>query len=187
MYFFFPGTLSRNMPHDRRSFLRASALAATGSVATLAGCSSASDDDSPAFLPSEPDYGGWFDGVQNYEGTRDYTGQGEVTVAVGVPAGDGTDFAFGPPAIAVSPVTTVRWEWTGEGGSHNVVGFEPRDPQNLPSAGDVVAADADYESPWHHEAGATFSHQFEETGVSRYFCEAHRELGMRGAVYVTRQ
>ncbi|MFC7166493.1 halocyanin domain-containing protein [Halospeciosus flavus] len=157
------------MSRDRRSFLRTSALVATGGVATLAGCSSDATD-SPPTLPSEPDYGGWFDGVENDEGTRDYTGQGEVTVEVGVPAGDGTDFAFGPPAIAVSPVTTVRWEWTGEGGSH-----------------DVVAADGSFRSPWHHEAGATFSHQFEETGLVRYYCEAHRELGMRGAVYVTRQ
>jgi len=62
-------------------------------------------------------YDGWLDDVDNYDGTHDYTGQDEVTVAVG--AVDG--LKFGPAAILIDPGTTVVWEWTGEGGAHNVV------------------------------------------------------------------
>jgi len=44
-------------------------------------------------------YDGWLDDVDNYDGTHDYTGQDEVTVAVG--AVDG--LKFGPAAILIDP------------------------------------------------------------------------------------
>jgi len=64
----------------------------------------------------EPNYDGFFDDVSNYDGTVDMRDADEVTVNVG--ANDG--LSFGPAAVAVSSGTTVVWEWTGQGGDHNV-------------------------------------------------------------------
>lgn len=116
--------------------------------------------------PTEPDYGGWFDDVSNYETTVDRTGQQEVTVAVGAEGNNG-NLAFNPPAVRVDPGTTVVWEWTGEGGTHN-----------------VASEDDSFESEMTNEAGYTFEHTFEAAGVSKYACVPHEQMGMKGAVVV---
>jgi len=115
---------------------------------------------------AEPDYDGWFDGVANYDGTVDQRGSDEVTVDVGVDNG-GDPYGFGPAAVRISPGSTVVWEWTGRGSSHN-----------------VVAEDGSFESDLAAEAGFTFSHTFEEAGVYRYVCTPHQSLGMKGAIVV---
>ncbi|MBP1987052.1 halocyanin domain-containing protein [Halolamina salifodinae] len=115
---------------------------------------------------AEPDYDGWFDGVENYDSTVDRRGQSEVTVDVGVDNG-GDPYGFGPPAVRIDPGATVVWEWTGRGSSHN-----------------VVAEDGSFESDLAAEEGHTFSHTFEEKGVYRYVCTPHRSLGMKGAIVV---
>jgi len=148
-----------NRSTDRRAFLRRTATG-IGAAATIG---LASDT---AAAQSEPDYGGWFDGVSNYEGTYDYTGQSEVTVAVGSEANGGY-YGFNPAAIRVDPGTTVVWEWTGEGNSHN-----------------VVAEDGSFESELYSAPGETFEHTFESEGTYKYYCDPHRSLGMLGAVVV---
>jgi halocyanin-like protein len=115
------------------------------------------------YLSEEPNYDGWFDGVSNYEGTVDRTDADEVTVEVG--AADG--LSFGPAAVAVAPGTTVVWEWTGEGGGHN-----------------VSHSDGAFESETVSESGHTFEHTFEESGVHTYVCTPHEAVGMKGAVSV---
>lgn len=115
---------------------------------------------------TEPDYGGWFDDVENFDGTEDATGQEEVRIAVGAP-GTGGDFAFEPAAVRVDPGTTVVWEWTGEGGQHNVYD-------------DGVG----YESPMYSDAGATYALTFDGEGISKYACAPHESMGMKGAVVV---
>ncbi|SMO69779.1 halocyanin domain-containing protein [Halorubrum cibi] len=115
------------------------------------------------YLSEEPNYDGWFEGVGNYEATVDRTDADEVTVEVG--AADG--LSFGPAAVAVTPGTTVVWEWTGEGGDHN-----------------VSEVDGAFESETVGEAGHTFEHAFEESGVHTYVCTPHEAVGMKGAVYV---
>jgi len=115
------------------------------------------------------DFDGWFDDVSNFDGVVDRRGQSEVTVEVGAQGNDG-DFAFSPAAIRVDPGTTVTWEWTGEGGGHNVVAEE--------------GTDYSYESELVSEAGHTFEHTFEQEGVSKYYCTPHRSLGMKAAVVV---
>jgi halocyanin-like protein len=105
--------------------------------------------------------------VSNYDGVHDMTGQSEVTVDVGVEANQGA-YGFGPGAIQVDPGTTVIWEWTGEGGMHNV----------------VAESGGDYSSELSQEAGYTFEHVFESGGVSKYFCQPHKALGMKGVVVV---
>ena len=59
--------------------------------------------------------------------------------------------AFSPAAIQVDSGTTVTWEWTGEGGAHN-----------------VVHEDGEFESDLQEEDGATFEHTFEEEGNFLY-------------------
>ncbi|KAB1188815.1 MULTISPECIES: halocyanin domain-containing protein [Haloferax] len=161
---------------SRRTFLRATAGAS--GIALLAGCTGASagsDDEtggdtdgseSPAPDREMPDFDGWFDRTRNYDGVHDKTGESEVTVAVGAD-GNGGGFAFGPAAIKVSPGTTVVWEWTGNGGTHNVLHRE-----------------GEFESELTALEGTTFEHTFEETGEYRYVCVPHETLGMVGIVVV---
>lgn len=103
-------------------------------------------------------------GVDNYDGVEDHTGADEVTVDVG--AGE-NGLRFAPPAIRISPGTTVAWEWTGEGGEHN-----------------VAEVDGAFASEQTDEAGHTFERTFEEPGEVRYVCDPHAAAGMRGAVVV---
>ena len=113
-----------------------------------------------------PDFGGWFENVGNYDGVVDATGKSEVKVRVGSQANGGY-FGFKPPAVRVSSGTTVVWEWTGKGGSHN-----------------VVAADGSFQSKLVVDEGHTFEHTFESSGTVRYYCQPHETVGMKGAVVV---
>lgn len=180
---------------DRRTVLRASGLAAVGGLTGLAGCSGGSggsgtdggsggdagsgeDTETAEPTPSPTEAGdsggasgsasfdGWFDDVDNYDGVIDETGADEVTVEVGTEANGGY-YGFGPAAVRVSAGTTVSWEWTGQGSSHN-----------------VVAEDGSFESELVAEAGHTFSHTFESTGTTKYVCVPHEALGMKGVVVV---
>jgi halocyanin-like protein len=149
---------------ERRAFLAALSVGATG----LAGCLGGSGAQSSAGGSggSSGEYGGWFDGVGNYDGTVDRTGQEQVTVEVGTQA-NGGGFGFGPAAVEVSRGTTVVWEWTGAGGSHN-----------------VVAEDGSFQSEYATRQGHTFEYTFEETGTYTYYCKPHINMGMKGAVRV---
>ncbi|MDL5360723.1 halocyanin domain-containing protein [Halalkalicoccus sp. NIPERK01] len=154
-------------PFDRRTVLRAAgALVAVGGLAGCTDDGSGGDEPDYETVPDEeePDYGGWLDAAETYDGTADFRGENEVTVAVG--AGS-RGYSFSPAAIMVDPGTTVVWEWTGNGGGHN-----------------VAEEDGVYESPIETEEGHTFEHAFEESGVSRYTCIPHDQQGMRGAVSV---
>jgi halocyanin-like protein len=111
-------------------------------------------------------FDGWFDDVSNYDGVLDATGRDAVTVDVGVEGNQGA-FAFGPAAVRVDAGTTVTWEWTGNGGVHN-----------------VAAEDGSFESETVEEAGYTFEQTFETAGEVRYVCTPHRSLGMKGIVVV---
>jgi halocyanin-like protein len=113
-----------------------------------------------------PDYGDWFADVDTFEGTTDATGRSEVRIAVGADGNNGY-YAFDPPAVRVDPGTTVVWEWSGRGDSHN-----------------VVAEDGSFGSELTNEAGFTFEQTFDERGVHRYVCVPHRTMGMKGAVVV---
>ncbi|SDX66589.1 halocyanin domain-containing protein [Halopenitus persicus] len=165
---------------DRRTYL--SATAAVGAT-LLAGCSGGGNGNGGGnggnggggnggngngggneYLSEEPNYDGWFDDVSNYEGqTLDRRDADSVTVDVG--AGDGLQFA--PPAVAVSTGTTVTWEWTGQGGQHN-----------------VAAEDGSFESEQTNEEGHTFEHTFESAGTYTYICTPHEAVGMKGAIVV---
>jgi len=109
-------------------------------------------------------YDEWLSNVPNYDGSvADRTGDDSVTVAVG--AGNG--LFFDPPAVRVTTGTTVVWEWTGQGGQHN-----------------VVEESRAFESELATTAGTTFERTFDEPGVVRYVCVPHQAVGMKGVVEV---
>jgi halocyanin-like protein len=144
---------------SRRGFLRTTAGGvAAGAALTAAGGAAAQ---------SGEDFDGYLSDTGNYDGTVvDERGADQVTVDVGA-SGNNGPFAFEPAAVRVDPGAEVVWEWTGEGGQHNVVdeagGFES----------DLTA-----------EAGFTYSRTVDEPGVTKYFCAPHKSLGMKGVVVV---
>lgn len=147
-----PARRSQATGTGRRAFLGTVA----GSLVALAGCLSSGSGDDASFDD-------WLEGANGYDGMADRTGTDETTVQVG--AGGG--LAFAPAAIEVDVGTTVVWEWTGRGSSHN-----------------VVERDGAFESEYYGAEGETFSHTFEEAGEFAYFCTPHRGQGMRGGVAV---
>lgn len=150
-------------------------MTAAVGITAVAGCTGDTDaeatengdsnggDDGGEFLENEPEYDGWFDDVDNYEGTVDARTQATVEVLTGSEGG----LAYTPPAVAISTGTTVVWEWTGEGGDHN-----------------VSAEDGSFESETTGDDGFQFEHTFEEPGIYEYVCTPHEALGMKGAIYV---
>ncbi|WP_193767617.1 halocyanin domain-containing protein [Halorientalis pallida] len=171
----------------RRSLLaRCGQVTAAGALLGVAGCVDRSasgsggetdtepETDEPAATPTaegaaggRPDFGGWLDDANGFDGeVMDATGQETVTVTVG--AGEDA-FAFDPPAVHVDSGTTVEFEWTGEGGAHDVVSAEsgPLD------SGSAVGGE-----------GVHYEHTFEEDGVFDYTCLPHQSIGMLGSVVV---
>ena len=116
----------------------------------------------------EADLDEWFADDDTYDGVQDMTGEDEVEVLVGAEGNEGNN-AYDPSAIEIDPGTTVIWEWTGEGGAHNVVD---------------EADDPEFESELVDEEGFTFEHTFDDEGTYRYVCEPHIAQGMVGAVVV---
>lgn len=103
-----------------------------------------------------------------YEGEAvDETGSSEVSISVG----GGEGLAFDPPAVLVDPGTTITWEWTGEGGQHNVESDEN-------SATEFRSGETQ------QGADITFSQTF-ESGNQLYYCNPHQAVGMYGAVIVS--
>ena len=142
----------------RRDLLRAAGGGAAATAAVAAG---------PGVASAQPAFGGWMSDVGNYGEVVDATGRDEVTVTVGA-EGNGGAFAFEPAAVQIDPGTTIVWEWTGEGGQHNVVAREG----------------ADFESELTTEAGFRFSQSPDSEGVITYYCQPHQQLGMKGVVVV---
>ncbi len=150
---------------SRRAFLKGTAGAALGS-AVLAGTASAQETAKSDSKTAGSGLKTWFANTDNATKVVDKRGESEVTVEVGV-EGNGGSFAFGPAAVRIDPGTRVVWEWTGKGGSHN-----------------VVAEDGSFESDTYGVRGKTFEHTPSEAGVVKYACAPHKPMGMKGALVV---
>lgn len=171
---------------SRRSFVVAAGAAG---LTALAGCSDGESTPEPTSTPTEEptatptptegetgaaarltDFLRLEPAADNFDGTvEDMTGMDTVTVQVGA-EGNGGNFAFSPPAIRISAGTTVRWEWTGEGGLHNV--------------DSVDASDFEFTNGDPKESGDPYTQSFDDTGVGLYECDPHESLGMKGGFVV---
>jgi halocyanin-like protein len=110
----------------------------------------------------------WFQDTTNYGGGyEDLRNEAPVQVRVGTPANSG-NFGFDPVAVRIEAGTTVEWQWTGQGGAHNVVDQQNTFRSGAPESG----------------GGITYTHTFDETGWYRYKCTNHETFGMVGAVFV---
>jgi halocyanin-like protein len=161
---------------NRREFLR-TAGGVTAAGAAAAGPAAAQENgsgDGGGGQQGPIDYGDWFGDVPYWDGdgsTVDATGQEEVSVTVGGNPNGG--YSFIPAAIHVDPGTTVLWEWSGEGGAHNVVSRDVPDGAESFDSGNPVSTE-----------GTTFEHAFETDGIHTYYCNPHLGQGMKGAVAV---
>jgi halocyanin-like protein len=168
--------------YSRRTLLRTAGVAAAGVVAGCGGGESTTEDtdqpdDSPSPEPTPadttteaqepPSVDEFLSETDNYDSIVDRTGSEAVTVDVGVEA-NSAYYGFGPAAIRIDTGTTVTWEWTGQGSTHNV----------------VTRHGADFASEQMSEAGATYERTFDEPGTILYVCVPHEGIGMKGAVVV---
>jgi serine/threonine-protein kinase len=172
---------------DRRTFLAAAGV--TASTIALAGCSGGDGGDGGDGDGGNGDGGDGDGGMDNgdtsvpdevdsylseedanlYEGeAADETGSDSVSIAVG--AGD-VGLAYDPACVRVDSGTEVTWEWTGEGGAHNVVSTDNSATEF--NSGEAVDSDSE-----------TFSQTFDSAGNQLYYCTPHRANGKVGAVIV---
>ena len=151
----------------RRRFLRTAA--ASGAVAGATGTAAAAEGGEGGEGGAlEPDFDGYLAGVDG--GYEDLRGNDEVTVTVGADGNQGPN-AFSPAGIWIDVGTTVLFEWTGNG-SHNVIAEEG--PADLNSGGPTGDSGVQYE----------FTFEESHAGITKYFCEPHESLGMKGGIAV---
>ncbi|MEA1931892.1 MAG: halocyanin domain-containing protein [Euryarchaeota archaeon] len=110
----------------------------------------------------------WVVHSSNFDGEiTDRTDAETASVTVGA-EGNGSNLAFSPPVLRISPDTTVTWEWSAESPSATV-SFEDSDIDSGEPTSDT---------------DTTFEHTFDETGIYRYASLPHKSIGMRGAIIV---
>ncbi|TKX74031.1 halocyanin domain-containing protein [Halorubrum sp. GN11_10-6_MGM] len=148
---------------SRRAFMRTAggAAAAAGAATATAGTAAAQE--------VAPD---WPSGAEGNVGSyTDARGQDSVTISVG--AGD-QGLAFDPTLVWVDEGTTIVWEWTGNGGDHNVQTVDGGGPASLDSGSPVG------------EEGNTYEYETsgEDAGITHYHCVPHTAVGMHGGIAV---
>lgn len=156
----------------RRRFLVGAGIATS---VGLAGCASA-----PGSESEQHDHDGNRSGADNetHAESHDAALEGpsaSASVSM-VSADDGTHFE--PHVVWVEQGGTVTWEL--ESGSHTTTAYAADNdaPQRIPDSAEP------WDSGTMSEAGETFDHTFETTGVYDYFCVPHEATGMIGSVIV---
>lgn len=152
---------------NRRDF-----VCSAGGATAAAAAGSAASPSVVAQAEARPDFSGFLDSVDG--GYEDYRGEQEVRINVGA-SGNGGNFAFSPAGVWIDEGTTVIWEWTGEGGAHNVRTFSDSPLDNVHDLNSGSSAGG---------SDITYEHTFEEGGFTGYFCKPHEGLSMFGAVAV---
>ena len=117
-----------------------------------------------------PDFGSYLSDANGFDESSIQDARGEDSVTVQVGAGDG--LAFDPAAVWVDVGATITWEWTGEGGAHNVVAEEG--PAELESGDPVDSEGETYE----------FEATEDAAGITNYKCNPHEGQGMKGGIAV---
>jgi len=148
----------------RREFVRTAGGATAVAAAGAGAAGTAAAQEQQPVWPSGVTSG-------NLGSYRDARGESEVTVQVG--AGD-SGLAFDPTMLWVDTGTTITFEWTGNGGDHNVQTVEGGGPASLDS-GDPVG-----------EEGYTYEYETseEDVGITHYHCVPHTAVGMHGGLAV---
>lgn len=148
---------------SRRTFMRT----AGGTAAAVGGATAATGTAAGQEGGEEPDWPSEAD--QNLGTYEDARGQDEVTVSVG--AGD-QGLAFDPTLLWVDPGTVITFEWTGNGGAHNVQTVEGEAELD---SGDPV-----------DEEGHTYEYETSEddAGITHYHCVPHTSVGMHAGLAV---
>jgi plastocyanin len=91
-----------------------------------------------------------------------------------------SELVYDPNPVVVYQGGSVRWTWTTFG--HTVTQSLNNDPNTcLPQPGGF---DSGFVQPPVNGLGGTFTQQFNDLGTFYYFCRAHCNVGMRGAVIV---
>ncbi len=174
---------------SRRLVLKTVGVISLTGITTLAGCTGDDGDngstgDEPDTLPgsdypavedwmTETEIGG---ADERYDGDiLDLRDETSVTIDVGA-SGNGNGYAFGPSAVATSTGTEFVWDWTGEGGAHNVEAIP--DEQLGESDYEFTSGDAV------QGADNEYSYTFDESGIALYHCEPHLNLGMKGSIVI---
>jgi halocyanin-like protein len=169
---------------SRRLFMRETMLGGTAAAGAIAASTTAAaqeedeedeeedeengeeeDEEGEGEEDVEPDWSSFVEDAPNFDSTDDQRGEEEVVVEVG---GGDDGLAFEPPAIWIDEGTEVIWEWTGEGGDHNVNSTDGEE----------------FESDTTADEGFTFEHVFEEEGINEYECTPHTAQDMHGGVAV---
>jgi len=159
---------------NRRTFLGASVAVGLGSLVGFNRVQAQNSDESPTTRETDDaDSLGKWDSLDRWLASandpqrhqiRDFRYDDPPTVYLGV----SNTKSFSPPAIKVTPGTTVTWEWVGDNAEHN-----------------VVAADGTFDSGYPiSKAGNTFEYKFETEGTYKYVSEPHESAGMKGVVVV---
>jgi len=186
--------MSEESRFDRRAFLRASGVVATG--AAVAGCTDTGDGGQEPADGNDTEGPGTNETAGNETDANETAGNetdanetaGNETDAnetagdesggnqtaggdtVEVIAGPGGDFVFEPAELSIDAGTTVVWVW--ESDNHNVV------PTSQPQG-------ANWEGyPDIENTGFEYEHTFETTGTYEYVCEPHEAAGMVGTITV---
>jgi len=155
---------------SRRRFVQGTGTALA--IGTLAGCTGNGNGNGGGNGGVPQDIDDHLSDANNYEGSLDdMTGESEVTIDVGTGS---NGYAFDPAAVRISSGTTVTWEWTGEGGGHNVASVEGSESEF--TSGERV-----------DEEGHTYEQSFDNAGSQLYVCEPHTAQGMKGAIEVVEE
>ena len=156
---------------ERRQILKSVGLAATASLAGLAGCSSPNSG-----TGSETDTTPTPSG-QSPTGTETSQQGGTPIVQMGTGA---SEYYFDPIGLFVESGTTVTFRI--ESGSHSATAYQegngPASVTRIPEAAQA------WDSGILSERGATFEHTFETSGTHDYYCIPHKTLGMVGRIVV---
>jgi plastocyanin len=173
---------------ERRTFIRAVSVGATGGLAGLSGCSAPGGNGEET---TEPEDEAGEDGTTTETTTEDRTTtEGDETEAGETTTGEGggteqiqmitedSEYYYDPIGLFVEPGTTV--EWVNEAGSHSSTAYSEG------NGGAEVTRIPDDAEPWNSEIlseeGGTFSYTFEVEGTYDYFCIPHKTLAMVGRV-----
>lgn len=150
---------------SRRHYLHGLGVLVPGLVS---GCSSDGGDGAVGWVDAPEEVAAYLSETSNFDGRmEDETDAERTLVDVGA-VGNGDYSAFEPPALQVTPETTIAWHWTGRGGEHNIV-----EESDAFSSGDPISG-----------SDETFERRIQEPGTYLYYCGQHESVGMKGAIVV---